>query len=81
MGRYGATAWTASAAALLVFLLLLPVGGNDTDPPECSSLFGYVVPCGLGPDQSNGIGFALAGALLSSALVAAGALATSVSRR
>ena len=60
------------AAALVVFVLLLPWGGNDSDPPECFSVFGYVVPCGPGPEQQHGEGFALAGALVAAGLVAAG---------
>jgi len=35
-------------SGLLVVLLLLPAGGNDTNPPVCYSTFGYTVPCGSG---------------------------------
>jgi len=56
---------SAAAGGVLVFLLLLPTSGIDTDPPECYSIFGYVVPCGAGLS----LGLALAG------LVVAGAVA------
>lgn len=48
----------ASLAAVIVFVLLLPYSGDDTDPPECYSVFGYVVPCGLGheQEQEHGVG-------------------------
>lgn len=72
MRRYGPAAVAAALAAGAVFVLLLPYSGNDTDPPECFSLFGYVVPCGFGPEQAHGVGFALAGALLAAVLVGAG---------
>lgn len=38
----------AFAAAVLVHILLLPASGVDSQPPECYSYFGYVVPCGSG---------------------------------
>lgn len=63
---------TAVLAALVVFVLLLPWSGNDSDPPECFSVFGYVVPCGPGPEQQQGEGFALAGAVVAAVLVGAG---------
>lgn len=72
MRRIRSTIVTAVLAALVVFVLLLPSSGNDSDPPECFSVFGYVVPCGLGPEQQQGEGFALAGALVAAVLVGAG---------
>ena len=66
------TTLTAALAAILVFVLLLPVRGNDSDPPECFAVLDYVVPCGLGPEQRQGMGFALGGAVIAAALVAAG---------
>lgn len=65
---------TAAGAAVLIFFLLLPYTGNDSDPPECFSVFEYVVPCGLGPEQEQGIDFALAGAVLAAVAVGAGSL-------
>ena len=62
----------AAAAALIGFVLLIPQGGADTDPPECWSYFGYVVPCGFGPEQEHGTGFAFAGAVVAAILVVAG---------
>lgn len=72
MRRIRSTIVTAVLAALVVFVLLLPWSGNDSDPPECFSVFGYVVPCGPGPEQQHGEGFALAGAFVAAGLVAAG---------
>lgn len=72
MKRFRLTAIASLVAAVLVFALLLPTGGSDTDPPECFSMFGYVVPCGPGPEQSQGMGLALAGAVLAAALVGVG---------
>jgi hypothetical protein len=46
-----------------------------TDPPECSSYFGYVVPCGLGSEQDHGAGFAVAGAIAAALLVIGGSAA------
>lgn len=71
MRRYG-PAVAAALAAAIVFVLLLPFSGADTDPPECFSLLGYVVPCGFGPEQSQGAGFAFAGAAVAAALVGIG---------
>lgn len=68
-------------AALVVFLLLLPWSGNDSDPPECFSVFGYVVPCGFGPDQQQGVGFALGGSVIGAGLVVLGAWSGRVDRR
>jgi hypothetical protein len=73
--RYRITVLAAVLGALVAFVLLIPSGGNDSDPPECFSFFGYVVPCGSGPEQSHGAGFAGAGALLAALLVAAGSVA------
>ncbi|MFP5331096.1 MAG: hypothetical protein ACLGHX_01835 [Acidimicrobiia bacterium] len=63
---------TVLVAAVIVFVLLLPVSGQDSDPPECFSVFGYVVPCGLGPDQPHGEGFAIVGAVVAAGLVLIG---------
>jgi hypothetical protein len=63
MKRFRSTALAASLSALIAFVLLLPSRGIDSDPPECYSYFGYVVPCGLGPQQDHGAGFAGAGAV------------------
>lgn len=30
---------------LLVFVFLFPASGNDSQPPQCFSAFGYSVPC------------------------------------
>ena len=73
--RLGTTAVAAVLAALVVFVLLIPSGGSDSDPPECFSYFGYVVPCGLGSEQSHGAGFAVGGALLAVVLVGVGSAA------
>lgn len=35
----------ALLAGLAVVLLLFPGSGIDRQPPECYSVFGYVVPC------------------------------------
>lgn len=75
MRRFGVTAAVSALAAAVVFVLLFPYGGNDSDPPECFSVFGYVVPCGFGPEQSQGIAFAVAGAVLAAALVGVGSAA------
>jgi hypothetical protein len=32
-------------AGILVLVLLLPAGGNDAFPPQCSSVYNYQVPC------------------------------------
>jgi hypothetical protein len=52
---------------LLALVLLVPSGGIDTDPPECYSFVGYVVPCGAG--------FAGVGALIAALLVVGGSVA------
>lgn len=72
MRRLGRVAAAAAVAALMGFVLLIPQGGADTDPPECWSYFGYVVPCGFGPEQEHGAGFAFAGAVVAAILVVAG---------
>ena len=66
------TAIASFVAAVLVFALLVPTSGHDSDPPECFAMLGYVVPCGFGPDQSQGMGFALSGAVLAAVLVGIG---------
>ena len=75
MQRFRITVLAAVLGALVAFVPLIPSGGNDSDPPECFSFFGYVVPCGFGPEQSHGAGFAGAGALLAVLLVATGSVA------
>jgi hypothetical protein len=70
--RFRITVLAAVLGALVAFVLLIPSGGNDSDPPECFSSFGYVVPCGFGPEQSHGAGFAGAGAVWGALLVGAG---------
>lgn len=79
--RFRATGAAAAAGALVVLVLLFPTGGNDSDPPECFSAFGYVVPCGLGPEQAQGPGFALAGAVLAAVLVGVGSFVGGRERR
>lgn len=75
MKRYRVTVLAALLGALVVFVLLSPAGGNDSNPPECYSYFGYVVPCGFGPEQSQGVGFAARAAVIAALLVAAGSMA------
>lgn len=75
MRHLRATALAAVLGALLVLVLLIPSGGSDTDPPECFSVFDYVVPCGFGPEQSQGAGFAAGGAVVAALLVGAGSAA------
>jgi hypothetical protein len=55
----------ALLAVLFVLVLLFPVSGTDTRPPQCSSAFGYAVPC------EAGVVLAVAAA----AAIAAGAVA------
>ncbi|HET6379613.1 MAG TPA: hypothetical protein VFH63_01070 [candidate division Zixibacteria bacterium] len=38
----------ASLVGLVVLVLLFPASGITTEPPECSSVFGYTVPCDAG---------------------------------
>lgn len=75
MKRLGATGAAALFGGVLVFLLLFPANGNDSDPPECFSVLNYVVPCGFGHDQSPGAGFAVLGASAAVGLVVVGAFA------
>jgi len=46
-GSIVATIGVALLAGVAAFVLLLPIAGVDTDPPECWSMFGYTVPCGF----------------------------------
>lgn len=55
----------AVAAIAAVYVLLSPSSGVDTDPPECYSSFGYVVPCADG----LWVGVALVAAVASGAIV------------
>lgn len=75
MKRFRATTVSCVLGALAVFVLLIPSGGIDSYPPECYSYFGYVVPCGFGPEQDHGGGFAGAGALAAALLVVGGSAA------
>lgn len=74
MNRILSTVMAAVVAAISVFVLLLPMRGHDSDPPECFAWLDYVVPCGFGPDQAHGIGFAVAGSVIAAALVIVGSL-------
>lgn len=74
MRRSGVTVATALLAAVVVFVLLFPFSGIDTDPPVCFSVVGYIVPCRLGlegpvPEPW----FAVAGAVVAALLVGVGA--------
>lgn len=75
MKRGRATTVACLLGALVAFVLLVPSGGIDSDPPECYSYLGYVVPCGFGPEQDVGGGFAGAGALAAAVLVIVGSVA------
>jgi hypothetical protein len=57
----------AAAAFVGAFALLVPASGIDTEPPECYSAIGFVVPCGSG--------FAAIGALTAALLVIGGSIA------
>ena len=46
-------------AGLITVVLLLPWSGNDSDPPQCFSMFDYSVPCGAG--LAFGFGVAVGG--------------------
>jgi hypothetical protein len=81
MKRFRATALAAVFGALIVFVFLLPSRGVDSDPPECYSYFGYVVPCGLGSEQDHGAGFAVAGTTAAALLVISGSAAGRQDRR
>jgi hypothetical protein len=72
MRRFGWVAAAAVVAAIIGFVLLAPQSGIDTYPPQCTSYFGYVVPCGLSPEQEHGAGFAFAGAIVAAVLVVTG---------
>jgi hypothetical protein len=73
--RFRATILACLLGVLVAFVLLMPSHGIDSDPPECYSYLGYVVPCGFGPEQEFGSGFAAAGAAVAALLVAGGAVA------
>ncbi len=51
--------WPHVAIALLggivVLVLHFPASGIDTQPPECSSVFGYTVPCEAGWSVAAGV--------------------------
>ncbi len=59
----------ALVAGFVALLLLFPASGVDTLPPECYSMFGYVVPCdawvawvaGAGVAGLAGLGLSLRG--------------------
>ena len=59
----------ALVAGFVALLLLFPASGVDTLPPECYSMFGYVVPCdawvawvaGAGVAGLVGLGLSLRG--------------------
>lgn len=72
MRQIRSTVIAALLSSVLVFVLLAPMSGQDSSPPECWAVFGYVVPCGLGPDQPHGSGFAFAGAITAAILVGVG---------
>lgn len=74
MARFRSVSIAVIVAAIAVFALLLPIRGNDSDPPECFAWLGYVVPCGLGPDQAQGAGFAFVGAGVAGGLVVLGSV-------
>lgn len=57
-------ALSAAAVGILIVLLLFPASGIDRNPPECYSIFGYVVPCGAGLSA----GLAPAGAVVAGAV-------------
>lgn len=55
----------ALVAAVLTHVLLAPASGIDTNPPECYSYFGYVVPC----NSALWIGVAVVAGLIAGAAV------------
>ncbi len=59
-----ATGVLAFGAGFVVFLLLAPMSGIDTDPPQCFSAFDYRVPCGAGLSLAAGAATATALGLL-----------------
>ena len=58
----------ATAAGLLVLILLAPTSGIDTQSPECTSAFGYPVPCGWGLSVGAAMTAALVAAVVLTAL-------------
>ena len=63
----------ATAAGLLVLILLAPTSGIDTQyidtrSPECTSAFGYPVPCGWGLSVGAAVAAALVAAVVLTAL-------------
>jgi hypothetical protein len=52
--RLRVTIGFAIGVLVLVFLLLHPVGGVDSLPPRCWSMFGYDVPCHRGVSVAGG---------------------------
>ncbi len=49
----------AIGVLVLVLLLLHPVGGVDSLPPRCWSMFGYDVPCHRGVSVAAGAALAV----------------------
>ena len=58
----------ATAAGLLVLILLAPTSGVDTRPPECTSAFGYPVPCGWGLSVGAAVAATVVAAVVLTAL-------------
>ena len=58
----------ATAAGLLVLILLAPTSSIDTQSPECTSAFGYPVPCGWGLSVGAAMTAALVAAVVLTAL-------------
>lgn len=58
----------ATAAGLLVLILLAPTSGTDTQSPECTSAFGYPVPCGWGLSVGAAVATAVVAAVVLTAL-------------
>jgi hypothetical protein len=73
LGAAGMILGPAVIAGFVVFLLLFPFSGDDSDPPTCYSVFDYVVPCGSG--------LAVAAGLATGVVVAVGLLAVRHWRR
>lgn len=59
-----ATGVLAFGAGFVVFILLAPMSGIDTDPPQCFSAYDYDVPCGAGLSLAAGAATAAALGLL-----------------
>ena len=57
----------ATAAGLLVLILLAPTSGT-TQSPECTSAFGYPVPCGWGLSVGAAVAAALVAAVVLTSL-------------